>query len=63
VHFGRALAGAALDSPNALLLPVVFMIAGVAVLALIGHFAFRRESEKTDEHTRDSVVEVVTSDK
>lgn len=62
MHSGRVLVSAALDSPNALLLPVLLMIAGVAVLALIGHFAFRRESEETDDQSRDSIVEVVTSE-
>jgi hypothetical protein len=62
VHPGRVLVVAALDSPNALLLPVLLMIAGVAVLALIGHFAFRRESEKRHEE-RDAIVEVVTSER
>jgi hypothetical protein len=59
---GRVLLSAASDLPNVLLVPVLLMIAGVGLLALIGHFAFRRESEERPEARIDPVVEVVTSD-
>ncbi len=33
------------SSDSAIMWPIMFMIGGVIVLALIGHFAFRRESQ------------------
>ncbi|HZZ98296.1 MAG TPA: hypothetical protein VFE19_14830 [Jatrophihabitantaceae bacterium] len=42
---GREVELAALGSPSSTILwPIALMVAGVAVLALIGHFVFRRES-------------------
>ena len=36
------------QSPAMLLLPIIGAIAGVGVLALIGHYTFRRRSERDE---------------
>jgi hypothetical protein len=63
VAYGRDVGAAALldpANPIAIVWPIGLMTVGVGLLVLIGHFAFRRESEEQRQSPDEPVT--VTSD-